>query len=67
MLTHSGKGCLRSPRKDPSSGEALGTCPVSLGRVGHHHGSLSLVDEITIRLAGQVADGPSTQGEHSEG
>ena len=48
------KGLLEVTSEDPSSGEALGTCSVPLGRVGHHHGSLSLVDEITIRLAGQV-------------
>jgi hypothetical protein len=61
------KGLLEVTSEDPSSGEALGTCTASLGRVGHNRGSLSLADEITIRLAGQVADGPSTQGKHSEG
>jgi hypothetical protein len=61
------KGLLEITSEHPSSGKALGTSTIPLGRAGHSHGSLSLIEEITIRLAGQVADEPSAQEEDSEG
>jgi hypothetical protein len=54
------KGRLELTLEDPSSGESLDTSSGPLGRTRRSHGPLSLIDQITIRLALQVvARGPS--------
>ena len=55
------QGLLEVTSEDPASGEVLGSSSSPLGRVGSNHGSLSLIDEITIHLALEVVYGPSAQ------
>jgi hypothetical protein len=55
------KGLLEITSEDPSSGVALGTSSSPLSRAGRSHGSLSLIDEVTIELACEVVYGPSAQ------
>jgi len=55
------KGLLEITSEDPSSGVALGTSSSPLSRAGRSHGSLSLIDEVTIQLAFEVIYGPSAQ------
>lgn len=55
------KGLLEVTSEDPASGEVLGSSSRPLSSVGSNHGSLSLIDEITIHLALEVVSGPSAQ------
>jgi hypothetical protein len=55
------KGLLEITSEDPSSGVALGTSSSPLSRAGRSHGSLPLIDEVTIKLACEVVYGPSAQ------
>jgi hypothetical protein len=55
------KGLLEITSEDPSSGAALGISSSPLSRAGRSHGSLSLIDEVTVRLALEVVYGPSAQ------
>ena len=55
------KGLLEVTSEDPASGEVLGSSSSTLGRAGRNHGSLSLINEITIQLALEVVYGPSAQ------
>ena len=54
-------GLLALTSEDPASGEVLGTSSSPLRRTGRIHGSLSLIEEITIHLALQLAYGPPAQ------
>jgi hypothetical protein len=54
-------GLLALTSEDPASGEVLGTSSSPLRRTGRNHGSLSLIEEITTRLALQLAYGPPVQ------
>jgi hypothetical protein len=55
------KGLLEITSEDPSSGAALGTSSSPLSQAGRSHGSLSLIEEVTIQLAFEVVYGPSAQ------
>jgi hypothetical protein len=55
------QGLLEVTAEDPASGEVLGSSSSPLGRAGRSHGSLPLINEITIRLASEVVYGPSAQ------
>ena len=55
------KGLLEITSENPSSGIALGTSSSPLSRADRSHGSLSLIDEVTIQLAFEVVYGPSAQ------
>ena len=55
------KGLLEVTAEDPASGEVRGSSSSQLGRAGRNHGSLSLIDEITVQLAFEVVYGPSAQ------
>ena len=48
------KGLLELTLENPSSGETLSTSAGPLDRTRRGHGPLSLIDQITIRLALQV-------------
>jgi hypothetical protein len=61
------QGLLEVTAEDPASGEVLGSSSSPLGRIGRNHGSLSLIDEIAIRLAFEVVNGPSAQVKDGEG
>jgi hypothetical protein len=55
------KGLLEVTAEDPASGEVLGTSSSLLRWSGRNHGSLSLIEEITIQLALEVVYGPAAQ------
>ena len=55
------KGLLEITSENPSSGMALGTSSSPLSRADRSHGSLSLIDEVTIQLAFEIVYGPSAQ------
>ncbi len=55
------KGLLEVTTEDSASGAVLGTSSSPLSRAGRNHGSLSLIDEITIQLALEVVYGLSAQ------
>jgi hypothetical protein len=61
------KGLLEVTTEDSASGAVLGTSSSPLSRGGRSHGSLSLIDEITIQLALEVAHGPSAQVKDGRG
>jgi hypothetical protein len=55
------KGLLEITSENPSNGMALGASSSPLSRAGRSHGSLSLIDEVTIQLAFEVVYGPPAQ------
>jgi hypothetical protein len=61
------QGLLEVTAEDPASGEVLGSSSSPLGsRIGRNHGSLSLIDQIAIRLAFEVVYGPSAPAKGGE-
>lgn len=61
------QGLLEVTAQDPASGAVLSRSSSPLARIGRNDGSLSLIGEITTRLAFEVVYGPSAQVKGGEG
>jgi hypothetical protein len=61
------KGRLEVRSEDPATGAELGNSARPVRRAGRSHGSLSLIDEITVELALEVVYGPAAQWKRDGG